>query len=183
MAVRKIVALLLIAVFLTKLQYRIKSNSSCCSKSTLEKKIQVELVTISSLWVFQQDKGIFLGQRTYSAITILLLLAGDVETCPGPGCKCYCGKNIKLEHSTGICIACTEKCHIRCLVEKLQYGGERLFCRRCVLTLPQKKDNDAETAVVVYKALCDFLKMRGLKIFHQNVNGLFRKRLLLRHYL
>ena len=184
MSVRKIVALLLIGACLTKLQYCSKSNSSYCSKNTLERKIQVGLVTISLLWVFQQDKRIFLGQRMYSAIIILLLLAGDVETCPGSGCKCYCGKNIKLEHSTGICIACTEKCHIRCLVNKLQYGGERLFCRRCVLnTLPQKKDNDAETAVVVYKELCDFLKTRGLKIFHQNVNVLFRKKLLLRHYL
>ena len=39
-------------------------------------------------------------------------------------------------------MACTEKCHFRCLVGKLQYGGERLFCKRCVLnTLPQKKEN------------------------------------------
>ena len=106
MAVRKIAALLLIALCLIKLQYRIKSNSSCFSKSTLERKIQVALATISSLWVFQQDKGIFLGQRTYSAITILLLLAGDVETCPGPGYKFCYGRSIKREQSTGICVAC-----------------------------------------------------------------------------
>ena len=47
------------------------------------------------------------------------------------------------------------------------------------MTLPQRKDNDAETAVVVYKALRDFLKTRGLKIFHQNVNVLFRKKALI----
>ena len=59
-----------------------------------------------------------------------------------------------------------------------------LFCRRCVLnTLPQRKDNDAETAVVVHKELCDFLKTRRLKIFHQNVNGLSRKQALIQTLL
>ena len=89
MAVREIVALLLIAVCLTRRQYRTKSNSSFWSKSTLGRKIQIELVTISSLWIFEQEKGLFLGQQAYSAITMLLLRAGDVETCPGPGFK-YC---------------------------------------------------------------------------------------------
>ena len=95
----------------------------------------------------------------YLTITMLLLLAGDVETCPGPGCRCCCGKNVKLEQSTGVCIARMGKCHFRCLVDKLQYGGERLFSERCL-------QYATENYVGNYKELCDFLKTRGLKIFH-----------------
>ena len=47
----------------------------------------VESFIPSSLWQFTPENG--LNLRPTSASKLLLILAGDVELCPGPSAKCY----------------------------------------------------------------------------------------------
>ena len=175
MAAALSIALALIALCHAKKPSVIGSDSVCyCGNDLAEDDIN-SASTIPSLWVFQQEKGIFLGQRSHSAVTILLLLAGDIEQCPGPCPRCnICKKVIRKNQSHGSCFACSGKSHIRCLVDKLEDGTERLYCRTCFQNTPQR-DEDPQDTHQLYEDLNTFLNAKGIKIFHQNINGLLRK--------
>ena len=43
---------------------------------------------VTSLWVNRQENRLHLGQESHTGLTLLLLLLGDIELCPGPGMKC-----------------------------------------------------------------------------------------------
>ena len=42
-----------------------------------------------TLWVYKQEKLIHLGQKSYSGLSLLQILAGDVKLCPGRSVKCF----------------------------------------------------------------------------------------------
>ena len=60
-----------------------------------------ESFVYSSLYVFKQQNGFFVQNRSQNLVTLLLLLSGDIELCPGPTLRCStCNKTIRKNQET-----------------------------------------------------------------------------------
>ena len=104
-----------------------------------------------------------------------MILARDVELCPGPALKCFiCSKTVRRNQKSDECSECNRLCHVKCLVDMDVYGCEMLFCSTSALPAQSTAEpyiNDD----LIYERLKVLAKMQGLKIIHQNINGLMRK--------
>ena len=110
------IALTVFVIFSIKKPSLLTSNSVCywnISEDTLDLK---DYYFTPSIWSYKQERGISLRPR--SALTILLILAGDIETCPGP-CLKYncCSETIRKNQAVGCCSICDDKHHMKCLLE------------------------------------------------------------------
>ena len=105
---------------------------------------------------------------------ILILLAGDIETCPGPGPKYTCptcSKTIRKNQKFGCCDTCNSRCHMKCLTDILIERMESLFCSLCRV----EDLAGVESASFINDNFRCFLGSRGIKIVHQNINGIIGK--------
>lgn len=106
------VALLILAIFYIKKQ-------AFCSSSALyheeDIKDRHETFTVYSLlWSFRQRNWIRLRAKRKSSCQILVLLCGDVETCPGPVTRCSsCNKSVRNSQSRISCLLCQKDFHLR----------------------------------------------------------------------
>ncbi|XP_065071070.1 uncharacterized protein LOC135695815 [Rhopilema esculentum] len=152
------------------------ANSVCFSFYGEEAKDVQNSRICASVWVHKQEKGIHVlhNTRTHVGLQLLLLLAGDVEMCPGPCQKCItCKRPMRKNQSSDKCFACGQKLHLKCLVDQIENGCERVYCRSC---LADKQVNpDIQMTENIYNDITTFLQSRGLKLFHQNINGLAKK--------
>ena len=159
-------------LFTIKKQHLASANSVCYSFNQVEVRDVDNSHLVSSLWQYRVEKGLFI--RPKHVIKILLLLAGDIEVCPGPCQKCgICSKSMRKNQSCKLCSGCGNKFHMKCLFDVIRNGTEKLYCALCY----EARDTaEPEPGVQnIYTDVNNFLKSRGLKFFHQNVNGLFRK--------
>ena len=109
------IALTVFVIFSIKKPSFLTSNSVCywnISEDTLDLK---DYYFTPSIWSYKQERGISLRPR--SALTILLILAGDIETCPGP-CLKYncCSETIRKNQAVGCCSICDDKHHMKYLL-------------------------------------------------------------------
>ena len=76
---------------------------------------------------------------------LILLLAGDIETCSGPtstvkiNCSC-CRKIIRKNQSSGVFKNCSSRVHLKCMTSRLQSTGEKLYCDLCYSNLNFDQD-------------------------------------------
>ena len=97
--------------------------------------------------------------------------------------KCFsCNKTIRKNQSSETCILCESRCHLKCLVDAVDHGCEKLYCLDCV-KINESQTNESSTLYTLYDGVKTFLQGRGLKIFHQNVNGLAQKIDMIEHLL
>ena len=149
------------------------NSTSVCFELHVEDRLEIkETYVYPSLWVYKETRGLFVRKTHF--MKNLLLLAGDVELCPGPACiKCACcTKTIRKNQSIGNCSGCGERCHLKCLKASFVRSMEKLYCHLCHVN---NDENTGFNNAQVYPKLSRFTKTRGLKILHQNVNGLVRK--------
>ena len=107
---------------------------------------------------------------------LLLLLSGDIKLCPGPCVKCpTCSKSIRKNQRKEKCLHCGNDVDLKCLVDKIAYGYEQMWCRSCIVKEALEGEPVTRGNESIYQHLADFLKPQGLKLFHQNVNGLVNK--------
>ena len=175
-------ALLIFALTSVKKQSFASSDSVCHSFNGEEARDVVNSRTVTSVWVYMNERGIHLSRNSHSGLTILLLLAGDIELCPGPSPKCYiCRKTIWKNQSLESCFHCGKKSRVKCLVDKIEFGRERLFCRGYLqsnnsMTADVERSGEPSTVKGPFTDIKDFLQASGLKIFHQNINRLASKK-------
>ena len=103
---------------------------------------------------------------------MLLLLAGDIEVCPGHTARITyygCAKTIRKNQTSGVCTNCRERLHLKCMKDSYENGTELLFCSTCFV-----RDFDENTMHYSNPALTNFVKKSGLKLFHQNINGILK---------
>ncbi|CAB3977616.1 Hypothetical predicted protein [Paramuricea clavata] len=127
----------------------------------------------SSIWQYKQERGLFVSQSV--ALKMLLILAGDIELCPGPNkatCK-DCLKTIRRNQRQGECERCNSALQLKCLIDSTENHAENLICRGCA-DMPMENPAD-DLSAVNYGHLNDFLRCGGMKLLHQNVNGLYSK--------
>ena len=124
----------------------------------------------------------------------MLILAGDIELYPGPSTKCCdCLKTIRKNPLHRLCAVCKKtfhaKClldridckktfHAKCLLDRIDDKGNELFeCKLCSLKNSTQVEHGQEENDFrpLYENLIKDFSIRGLKVFHQNVNGLFSK--------
>jgi hypothetical protein len=100
-----------------------------------------------------------------SLLQILLILAGDVELCPGPRMRCGdCKKCFRRNADKVSCTTCNNVFHLRCLCNDI--------CRTC-LTNGGSEIHPEEYRLPELERLSN---TRGFKILHQNIRGLFGKK-------
>ena len=88
-----------------------QANSVCYSFHGEDIIESSETFIVSSLWSYKQTHAMVL--RPKNVIRILLIISGDIETCPGPIVKCNCcGKGIRED--TAVCSRCNLSYHLRC---------------------------------------------------------------------
>ena len=114
----------------------------------------------------------YVRSRSKCMLWLLLLMCGDIETCPGTASnKCHsCQKTIRINQAFGLCAVCTGKYHLKCLTDQLDRNVEKFFCSTC---LPHARS--CEEATFADKQLKAFSHKRGYKICHQNINGILRR--------
>ena len=150
-----------------------KVNSVCYSFYGDSVEETAESFIVQSIYQYKQERILFI--RPKHSLKLLLLLAGDVEICPGPAPKCtMCRKPMKKNQSVRECSRCKEMYHIKCLQDILKNGTEKLYCNSCYKH-DEGSTDDTGVENKVYVDLNRFLTSNGLKVFHQNVNGIYRK--------
>ena len=110
----------------------------------------------------------------------MLLLCGDIETCPGPVLKCCsCTKTLRRNQSRVAFSRCNQFLHLKCITKDVN-EGLCLFCLFSIdhgiigATTTGYGDADSMNTYVSYEIpkLTELQRMTGLKILHQNIRGL-----------
>eukprot|EP00794_Sanderia_malayensis_P002579 gene2579-2978_t len=176
--VLRVIAAVLITSLIKKSSF-VSCNSACYSVHPSDASDVKETFICSSIWLYKQNYGLRL--RPKHGLKILLLLAGGIESCPDPTNKCsICQKTIRKNQTQLPCDSCKEKFHTKCLIDKFNGHGESYYCKNCdkpnSASLLEGNDNmSTDTDSQTSNKLKQDLKLRGLKVFHQNVNGLYFK--------
>ena len=130
----------------------------------------------SSIWVYHQQKGLRLRPSRPSFFQLILVLCGDIKTCPGPVLKCRsCSKTIRRNQSRATCTRCNEHLHLKGLT---QHMNENL-CLSCLSSIDHGtatiyRDADSINTNLSYEIpeLTELQRTPGLKILHQNIRGI-----------
>lgn len=142
-----------------------------------------ETFIYSSLWINKETNVFWLRPHRRGLVSLLLLIAGDVESCPGPVPRktCLsCHKTIRKNQRRAICINCNETLHLKCLVEELNVSTMGLTCQTCLVAKderreqPAREDDGSGTENECFAEFKSYAKARGLGLYHQNVCGLVR---------
>ena len=100
-------AVLIYVIFALKKSCFSTSFSLCYWESSKEVIDNKETFMYSSLWNYKQVNRSVVKKPL--SLWILLLLAGDVETCPGPGMICFaCNKRILRKQGSMECLSCSK---------------------------------------------------------------------------
>ena len=116
------------------------------------------------------------GPRTSrtSLIQLLVLLSGDIETCPGPIDRCgLFPKALKKNQSRMSCSQCHLKFHLKCFCT----DDSGVKCNSCLIYYNNTQDwADKDQQENVHRhdipELSKLASKKGLKILHQNIRGL-----------
>ena len=158
------------AIFMVK-RPSLTNSSSLCYWQTSKESIDVkETYIYSSIWQLQAERKLFV--RKEYLLRILLLLAGDIEICPGPRnpvCA-TCSSGMKKSQSCAVCSSCMMKSHLKCMKDQLGKNSEELYCQTCFIEMETDAESGVDTEDVP-ETINSFCKKRGLKISHQNING------------
>ncbi|CAB4031515.1 Hypothetical predicted protein, partial [Paramuricea clavata] len=167
-------SVLLVVIILMIKKPCFTNSSSCCYWEASKDSNSFEGTYIyPSLWQYKQERCLVVTRA--SLLRILLLLAGDVELCPGPmkpQCQA-CWKTIRRNQISGTCAECKNAFHLKCLKDELRNNKEKFYCNICFVNIADQDAGSPQT--VDSNVLCTFMKKRGLKLFHQNVNGIMNK--------
>ena len=87
---------LLVIIFVTIKRLSFASANSVCYSFNGEHVQDIQSGRRrASIWAYKQQTKLDMGCRPHAVLTMLLLLCGDVETCPGPRVTCCsCNKLI-----------------------------------------------------------------------------------------
>ena len=114
----------------------------------------------SSLWSFRRINEIELRTSRTSLITLMLLLSGDIETCPGPIDRCgWYLTALKKRKSRMACSQCYLKFHLKCFCS----DDSRVIWNSCLLNNTQvgadkDQQEDAQRHVIPPANLASSLK-------------------------
>ena len=92
------------------------------------------VIFCSSIWQYKQERGLFVSQSV--ALKMLLILAGDIELCPGPRrVKCKdCLKTIRRTQRQEECEQRNSIFDPKCLIliDSTENRVEKSICRGCL---------------------------------------------------
>ena len=127
--VLRIIAAILITFSIKKSSF-VSCNSACYSVCSSDATDTKETFICSSIWLYMENHALRL--RPKHGLNILLILAGDVEICPGPAKKCYSyQKTISKNQIQLSCDSCKGHLHSKCLMDKFNCRGESYYCKNC----------------------------------------------------
>ena len=122
--------------------------------------------------------GIYLVKLSMCA-GYIVLLSGDVSTNPGPANSAkvqaldcgFCMKAIKKNQPRMLCNKCDLNFHFKCFGPDFEIAGN---CRHCCINSTVEECSESVEEYFPSK-LYEFVKLRGFKIVHQNVQSLASK--------
>lgn len=110
----------------------------------------------------------------------LVLLAGDVRSNPGPSIqleseasKCaFCSKILRKKQPRLACMSCKRFFHLSCLGDGFKVTR---FCHQCLENDSGAEETSESDEPFIPLKLREVVKLRGLKIVHQNIQSLSDK--------
>ena len=124
--IAKLLCFILVTFCVKKPSY-ISPNSVCYSFYGEEALDTISLNIASSIWQYKLDNYCY-SLRPKRALKILLIIAGDIDFCPGPCSKCnVCGKGIRKNKSCVSCSGCTDKYHLKCLSFTIKNSSVKFY--------------------------------------------------------
>ena len=134
-----------VAIFMVKRPSLTNSSSLCYWQASKEGIDVKETYVYSSIWQLQAERKLFV--RKEYLLRILLLLAGDIEICPGPRnpiCA-TCSSGIKKSQSCAVCSSCKIKSHRKCMKDQLGKNAEELYCQTCFIEMEADTESGVDT--------------------------------------
>ncbi|CAB3993279.1 Hypothetical predicted protein [Paramuricea clavata] len=126
-----------------------------------------ETHTYSSLWNIRAYFSISCRKQRVKAMIFLLLLCGDIETCPGPSNCCNCQKIIRSNQSN---ISCNDyKGNPTCVCS--EYYESNMAASGNNNQLGEGMSDDPPAL----EELLNLVSSKGIKLLHQNICGLATK--------
>ena len=143
-----------------------------------------ETFIYASLWSYRRINGTGLRTSRTSLLQLLLLLSGDVETCPGPVAKCgSCLKAVKKNQSRTSCSQCFLTFHLKCFGS----NDSEVLCSSCLFNNNTREESDQNQQDDFHRydipELSELVSKKGLKILHQNIRGLLANKSAICHIL
>eukprot|EP00112_Aurelia_sp_Birch-Aquarium-sp1_P015555 Seg346.1 transcript_id=Seg346.1/GoldUCD/mRNA.D3Y31 product="hypothetical protein" protein_id=Seg346.1/GoldUCD/D3Y31 len=191
MAVRAVACFFALVVFAT---FQVKKFAFCSSDSfnlylnnTGDNLVIKESFICSSIWINRQEKHFQVRptrNKSIVMVQILILLCGDIETCPGPATKCgSCMKTVRKNQSRICCAGCKLLHHLKCIDNETE-----ALCRSCLSKSFEVEDHTVEPTTdnqqqYELPELTELLARKGLKILHQNIRGLLAHKQNICHIL
>ena len=110
----------------------------------------------------------------------LVLFAGDVRSNPGPSIqleseasKCaFCSKILRKKQPRLACMSCKRFFHLSCLGDGFKVTR---FCHQCLENDSGAEETSESDEPFIPLKLREVVKLRGLKIVHQNIQSLSDK--------
>ena len=168
--VRALLIFILMNFFVRKPSFT-SADTICLAINATEVIESKETFIYASLWQYNQEKTITFTGKYFTKL--LLLLAGDLEINPGPVNRkltcTTCVKTIRKNQKSEVCRNCNEKFHMKCMHDVLENNTEVFYCQVCYVNDQHEQSN------FLNPELSEFIRKRGLKIFHQNLNGIIGK--------
>ena len=187
-----VVRIIVAFVFLFSWPIHAVKNRAFCITDTLVSMMNKDDINLnfsesfinSSIWVYHQQRGLRLQPNRNTFIRLLLLLCGDIETCPCPAIKCCsCLKTVRRNQSRARCTRCDGTIHLKCLNRDIN----EVLCLSCLYTVDHEDLStptaqgaaDYMNANTTYELpeLTELQSKRVLKILHQNIRGLLHMKL------
>ena len=141
-----------------------------------------EMFMYSSLWNTRANFSTRNREHRVKALSLLLILmCGDIETCPGPIRCSSCEKSIKRTQSSNKCNDCQREFHLKCFGESNKDG----VCLRCNMA---STEFDTQTGrglfdLPILHGLSNITNAKGMKLLHQNICDLVAKISHIEHIL
>ena len=106
----------------------------------------------------------------------LVLLAGDVSSNPGPSIqletkalKCaVCFKIVHKKQPRLVCMSCKRFFHLSCLGDDFEVTR---FCHQCRGNDSEAEETGKSDELFIPLKLREVVKLRGLKVVHQNIQS------------
>ena len=172
-----LIVLILITSFQVKKPAFLSPDSVGLSITGDEVSLNTETHILSCLWQARGGKFTFrVCSSKRSLLNLLILMCGDVESCPGPTVQRLscptCLKKIRNNQSRMQCSSCQMVFHLKCFGEEAVQAHVCTLCQTPVLDSTSICNDDDHC---IPEELQDIAKSRGIKLIHQNICSLLRR--------
>ena len=117
-----------------------------------------------SIWINRQEKFLRVRPTCNESAQILILLCGDIETCPGPAIKYgSCMKTVRKNQSRLCCASCKLLHHIKCMDDEKKPSASPVYQNHSKSKIIQRSLQRRINNSTNYLSSLSYLQLKALK--------------------